>query len=81
MAVTVTDCGCGFFSAPPYIFISEPQVSRRSLQATATAILSGYSVASVKITNGGAGYTSVPRVEFAGAYATDCRNVVILKVE
>jgi len=60
-AITITDGGSGYTSAPTITFSGGG-----GTQAGATATVSGGAVSAITITNGGTGFTSAPTVAFSG---------------
>ncbi|MEZ0602938.1 hypothetical protein ACAX43_12405 [Paraburkholderia sp. IW21] len=67
-SIAVTAGGAGYTSAPT-VTLSAPQMPN-SVQATATATVSGGAVTSITVTNPGSGYTSAPTVTITGGGAT-----------
>ena len=62
LAVTITNGGTGYTSAPIVTFSG----GGATTQATAIAVLSGGSVTAIKLITNGSGYTSAPTVTFTG---------------
>ena len=79
--ITLTNVGTGyqfgttFFSLTPAVSITGGDGSG----ATATATLSGDSVASITITSGGSGYTSAPTITIGGTQIPSGASVMVVR--
>lgn len=65
-AVSITNGGSGYASAPTVTFSAPTGTGGRIATATGTAVISGGVVTSIVITDGGGGYLSAPSITFSG---------------
>ncbi len=77
-SIAVTAGGSGYSSAPT-VTIAAPDGG--SVQATATAALSGSNVASITVTFGGAGYLTAPSVTLSGGGGTGATATATLSTD
>ena len=77
MVVAINVTGASGYTSAPTVVVDPPS-SLPDLTATAAAVLSGNTIGSITVLNGGGGYTSVPMVTITGGGGTGAEATAVL---
>ena len=77
MVVAINVTGASGYTTAPTVVVDPPS-SLPDLTATAAAVLSGNTIGSITVLNGGGGYTSVPMVTITGGGGTGAEATAVL---